>query len=336
MLISRARRQPVFILLFLMMVFFAQATAWAKPKQVVFIRYRIFPSSFVTVVEQFKQTMAIRGFVEGRDIEYIDVLTRSADQDSIPDVIDAVQRYKDSADMFITCGWISMNAREVLKDTRVPQLFVPVLESVALAMLPAVNKTPGTNLSGVYLMYPPEKILRIARLILPEAKRYAYVYDSRIPADLIFKKGYEELTLADRHGFTLSLLDLAAGAEQVVETMRREKIDAYGGIVGSVQNREALSASVIALITSFTLDIERNSIKDYVGNDTIAGLFNPFGFCGSQAAEMTADIFTGKNTIDNTVPRPAMQLAFINLRAARQRGLPISFDALESVDIIVK
>jgi len=335
MLISSAGRRA-FILLFLLLVFCGQATAWAQPKQVVFIRYRIFPSSFATVVEQFKQTMAIRGFVEGRDIEYIDVLTRGADQNSIPDVVDAVRKYKDSADMFITCGWVSMNARELLKDTQVPQLFVPVLESVALAMLPSVKKAPGTNLSGVYLMYPPEKILRIARLILPEAKRYAYVYDSRIPADQVFKKGYEELASASRHGFVLSLLDLAAGVEQTVETLRLEKIDAYGGIVGSFQNREALSASNISLITSLALDIDQHSIKDYLGDDTIAGLFNPFGYCGSQAAEMTADIFTGKNTIENTIPRPAMQLAFINLKAARQRNLPISFDALESVDIIVK
>lgn len=334
MLISK--RQCLLIILFLMAAFFCQSAAWAAPKQVVFIRYRIFPSSFATVVEQFKQTMTMRGFVEGRDVEYIDVQTRSADQDSIPDVIAAVQRYKDSADMFITCGWISMNARELLRNSRVPQLFVPVLKSVALTMLPSVQAAPGTNLSGLYLMYPPEKILRIARLVLPEAKRYAYVYDSRIPADLVFKKGYEQLAMADRHGFTLALLDLAAGVEVVVETLRREKADAYGGIVGSFQNKEALSASNIPLITSLPLDIDQNSIKDYLGDDTLAGLFNPFGFCGSQAAEMTADIFSGKNTIENTVPRPAMQVAFINLKAARKRHLPIPFDALEAVDIIVK
>ncbi|MBI5556033.1 MAG: hypothetical protein HY885_00180 [Deltaproteobacteria bacterium] len=336
MRITRIKLRLIFTLLCLALLFPLQSTAWGKTKQVVFIRYRIAPAHFANVVQEFKATMAQRGFVEGRDIEYVDVLTRSADQDSIPDVVAAVRKYKQSADMFITCGWISMTALELLKDTHIPQLFVPVLESVALEMLPAVNKPPGTNLSGIYLMYPPEKILRLARLILPGAKKYAYVYDSRIPADLVFKKGYEGLTPPDRHDFSLSFLDLAAGTDKVVATLAAEKIDAYGGIVGSFKNREALSASGVPLITSFTLDIDQTSIEDYAGSDTIAGLFNPFGYCGAQAADMTADIFTGKNTIENTVPRPAKQVAFINLKAARQRNLPISFDALEAVDIIIK
>jgi putative ABC transport system substrate-binding protein len=334
--ISKDKLASALLFLVSLLIFCLPAAALARARQVVFIRYRIPPGYFANVVAEFKAGMSQRGFTEGKDIEYIDILTRSADNDSIPDVLAAVRQYKDSADMFITCGWVSMPARELLKETGVPQLFVPVLKSVALEMLPSVKNPPGTNLSGIYLMYPPEKILRLARLILPRARKYAYVYDSLIPADRLFKKEYEELAPADRHDFSLAFLDLAAGEEKVIAELRAQGIDVYGGIVGFFHHRQALAASGIPLITSFTLDIDQQSIREHVGDDTIAGLFNPFGFCGAEAAAMTADIFEGRRTIADSTPRPAKQLAFINLKAARQRNLPISFDALEAVDIIVK
>ncbi len=155
--------------------------------------------------------------------------------------------------------------------------------------------------------------------------------------DLVFKKAYEVLDEANRHGIALHYLDLADGVDTVLQELRQRKISAFGGIVGSFQNRKGLAASGIPVITSFTLDIDRNSLKQYTDEDyTVAGLFNPFNYCGEQAAEMTADIFDGKRTIEETIPRPAMQIAFINFQNAMRLSLPITFDALEAVDIILK
>lgn len=336
MIRGRTARLFSLVALLLSLIAFPHATAWARPKHVVFIRYPISPAHFADVVTEFKSTMTLRGFIEGRDIEYTDILTKTANQDSIPEVREAVNRYRDKADMFITCGWVSMPVREILQTTNVPQLFVPVLEAVALEMLPSLTTLPETNLSGIYLMYPPEKILRIARLIMPESRRYAYVHDSRIPADLVSKKAYVDLSLEERHGFTLFFPDLANSVTPVLNELRNEKIDAYGGIVGSFQSRESLKSSGVPVITALTLDIDRDSIKDYLDDDILAGLFNPFGFCGAQAAQMTADIFAGKKAISETLPQPARQVSFINLKAARNHNLTISFDALEAVDILVK
>ncbi|MFH1216122.1 MAG: hypothetical protein V1706_06450 [Pseudomonadota bacterium] len=333
---SRTTRFLTLVVLLLALTGFLSETAWARPKHVIFIRYPIAPAHFTDVITEFKTAMTLRGFIEGQHVEYTDILTKTANQDSIPEVQAAVERYRDEADMFITCGWVSMPVREILKTTTVPQLFVPVLESVALEMLPSLNTPPGTNISGIYLMYPPEKILRIARLIMPESRRYAYVYDSRIPADQVFKKAYDNLSSEERHGFTISFPDLADSVTAVIRQLQEEKIEAYGGIVGSFKNHESLLASGVPVVTALTLDIDRGSIKDYVGYDIIAGLFNPFGFCGTQAAAMTADIFDEKKTIAQTLPQQARQVSFINLKAARKRNLPISFDALEAVDIIVK
>ncbi|MBU0482677.1 MAG: hypothetical protein KKG47_16410 [Proteobacteria bacterium] len=315
--------------------FYHEARA-EEPKKVVFIRYRIEPAFFATVLKGFKEKMASRGFIEGRNVNYVDILTRSADQTSLPDVIDGVNRHKDTADMFITCGWVSMKAREMLKESGVPQLFVPVLESVALKMLPSLIEPPQTNLSGIYLMYPPEKILRIARFVIPEIKNYAYVYDSRIPADLIFKSAYQDLPPEKMHGISIHYLDLGEGVERVRQAMAELKIEAYGGIVGSFKNQRELARSGVPVITSLTLDIEQESLPDFLDENTLAGLFNPFRYCGNQAAEMTADIFDGLNSIENTVPRAARQVAFVNLKAATNLNRPISVEVLETVDVIIK
>ncbi len=318
------------------LLFSAPALA-ADMKEVVIIRYRIAPNAFSTLVRDFKEEMQKRGFTEGKNISYIDILTSTADNKSVPEVLEAVEKYRTSADIFITCGWVSMYARKELKDSGVPQLFVPVLRSVALKMLPSVNTTPETNLSGIYLMYPPEKILRLTHLILPGIRHYAYVFDSRIPADMIFKAAYEKLSGGDLHGMDIHFLDLARGVDTVLQELKNNKIEAYGGIVGSFKQRKELAASDLPVITSFTLDIERDELNSYLQeSNVVAGLFNSFSYSGRQAANMTADIFTGKQTIGETIPRPSRQTAFVNLAAARHFQLTIPFTALEAADIVVQ
>lgn len=311
--------------------------AGASPRQVVFIRYPIAVAHFATVVEHFRATMNARGFREGQEVEYVDILVSRSDQGAVPEVLAAVERYRRTADLFVTCGWVSLYARQLLRDDTTPQFFAPVLHGVALEMLPAVTEPPGTNLSGVYLMYNPEKILRLARLLLPGARNYAYVYDSRIPADLVYRKGYEELAAGDRHGFKLHFLDLAQGVEPVREQLAGLQIQVYGGIVGVFEQRKALAAAGIPVITSYTLDVDRESLPDYMGDDNIvAGLFNPFSYAGEQVAEMAADIFAGRAAIGELIPRRAMQVAFINLRNVEKLGLKVSLDALEAVDFVVR
>ncbi|WP_457573236.1 ABC transporter substrate-binding protein [Desulfolithobacter sp.] len=329
--------RPVYRLALLFLFVFIGTVQAMEPKKVVFIRYPISPNGFAGVVSSFKATMQARGYVEGKNIVYVDVLTRTADRASVPEVRAAVDTHRASADMFITCGWVSLYVRDLLRSSSVPQLFAPVLRSVALKMLDSLSREPGVNLSGVYLMYPPEKILRLAHLILPGLKRYGYVYDSRIPADMIFKAAYEALPEKDRYGVKLVFVDLARGVPAALHSLKKNRVQAYGGIVGAFQHRQALAASGLPVITSFTMDIERDEIDRYVRqSNVVAGLFNSFAYCGNQVAEMTADIFDSRKTIQETIPRPSRQTAFINLVAAARMGLNISFDALEAVDMVVR
>ncbi len=306
-------------------------------KTVVFIRYNLKDEPSSAIVNEFKKTMRKRGYTEGVNVEYIDIVTQSEKRDSAIEVLEATEKYKDSTDIFITSSWVSLYTRSRLSQSSVPQIFAPVLKSEALNMLTSVTKEPGTNLSGVYLMYPPEKILRLTRLILPHIKNYAYVYDPQIPADLIFKAAYNKLNASQRHGMSIHFINLSSDPKKVLGELKKYKVEAFGGIVGVFKNRKFLSQSGLPVITSLLLDLNEDTVADYVkDSNIIAGLYNSFGYCGEQAAEMTADIFQGKNTIEKTIPRPARQTAFANMAAADRLNIHIPFQALEGVDIVIK
>jgi len=327
----------VITLLFTLMAFPCIAATSDGRKQVVFVRYNLKDEPGSAIVREFKKAMSLRGYEEGKNIDYVDFITQQPERQSANEVLDVVDTYMNSADMFITTSWTSLYVRSKLAKSKVPQLFVPALKSTALNMLPSVDNEPGTNLSGIYLMYPPEKILRLTKHILPDIRNYAYVYDSRIPADVLFKAAYGQLNEHERHGIHIYYFDLANGTDTVLQKMPKMGIEAFGGAVGLFRNLEELSGSRLPIITSLLFDRDQESLDSSIrDSNIIAGLYNPFDECAATAAHMTADIFDGKTSIEETVPQPAKQFAVVNLYAAERLGVPVSFSALEAVDIVLK
>ncbi|MHB8790098.1 MAG: ABC transporter substrate-binding protein [Desulfobulbaceae bacterium] len=327
----------------LLALFFLTASGLCLPlraedgcKKVIFIRSNYKPDPGSAMVEQFKATLRERGYEEGRNIVYVDILAKPG-REAVEMMMKATSRQRTSADLYVTAGWISLPVRVKLSASGTPQLFAPVLMEEAMSMLPSVTEPPGTNLSGVYLSYPPEKILRLARLILPQIQNYAYVFDSQISTDLVLKEAFEELRETERHGMTVHYLDIADGAEQVMRQMQDLRIEAFGGIIGAYKNREALAGSGVPMVTALLMDIDEDEVADRIRDSNIlAGLFGPLGDCGELAGEMAADLFHGNTTIDATIPRPARQVAFVNMATADRLSLTIPFTVLEAVDIVVK
>ena len=289
------------------------------------------------MLEGFKETMQKKGYIEGKNILYTDYLTQQPEQKAAHDVLEFVDKQKDNADMFITTSWTSVYVRSKLAKSKTPQLFAPALRSTMLSMLPSEDQEPGTNLTGVYLEFPPEKVLQLARRILPNIKKYAFVFDSRIPADITFKAAYGKLNENERHGVTIYFLDLASGTDTVLQRMNKMGIEAFGGGVGVMKHIEALSTVNLPIITALLVDRKTPSlIKLIRDTSVIAGLFTPFDSCGQQAAIMAANILEGKAAIEETKPQPAQLLTVINLVAAKDLNQVIPFLAMEGADIVIK
>lgn len=308
----------------------------ADCKKIVFIRTNFKPDPDSAMIKQFKATLRRRGYHEGTNIKYADIHNKPG-RESVQKMLKATDPHLDCPDLYVTAGWISLPVRTRLSESDTPQLFAPVLREEALNMLPSLTEPPGTNLSGVYLHYPPEKILRLARLLLPQIQNYAYVFDSNISTDLFMKESFEKLRESDRHSMTVHRLDLAGGAEQVLRQMQTLRIEAFGGIIGAYKNREALAASGLPMITALIMDVDENEMADRIRESNIlAGMFDPQDYCGEQAGEMAADLLDGKNSIDATIPRPGRQIAFVNMRTSERLRIPIPFAVLEAVDIVIK
>ncbi len=305
-------------------------------KQIVIIRYPIEFNHFRDAVAEFKTGLAQNGFVEGVNIEYVDILTSHADESSMPEVIAAVNRYKNTAAMFVTYGWVSMPAREILKDTGIPQIFLPVLDSVAMKLVPSLTGPSGTNITGIYLKYPAEKVTRLAVNLMPGIKNFAYVYNSRIPADAVYKASFKDMGKGCC-GLVIHYLDLAKGIDNVLQKLKENKIQAMCFIVGGFQHLNELKRSEIPIVSAFTLDMDETSMQIFLkGEKTIlAGLFDTFSACGNQAGVIASAILKGAD-IRQIVPQPAKQKAFVNMDAAKHFGLQIPLDVLETVDYVIR
>ncbi len=325
------------LVIFAVSCFTIPALANPDSKKIVFIRANFKPDHGSAMVDRFKATLQKRGYVEGKDIEYIDILVNKTCREAVKQMLHATDLHQENSDLFVTAGWISLPARTKLSASGIPQLFAPVLREEAMVMLPSVTEEPGSNLSGVYLSYPPEKILRLTRQLLPQIKNYAYVFDAQISTDLVLKTAFEKLQESDRHGMTVHYLNLAAGVEQVLQQMKALRIEAFGGIIGAYKNREALTVSGLPMITALIMDIEENEVADRIReSNMLAGLFHPLAYCGEQAGEMAADLLDGKKNLAATIPRPARQVAFVNMQTAARLRIPVPFAVLEAVDIVVK
>lgn len=321
----------------LLLPIFSIASTGEKAKQVVLVRYNLKVDTPSAIIDKFKKTMAERGYIEGKNIDYIDFVTQDPEHKAADQVLDIINKYKPTADIFITSSWTSLYVRSILAKSKTPQLFSPALESTVLNMLASTDAEPGTNLSGVYLQFPPEKLLQLTRLVLPQIRKYAFVYDSRIPADIVFKAAFGQLTLHERQGITIYYLDLANGIDTVLQKINKMGIEAFGGSVGVLQNLKNLSRINLPIITALLIDRNQESLIKVIKNTSIVGgLYNSFDSCGKQIAEMTADIFEDKVKIEEIIPRPAPQLSVVNLVAAKRLNQFIPVSALEDADIVIK
>lgn len=335
---------PTFAILILISVvstisnpFACFAATGEDPKHIIFIRYNLKEKQTSAVIDGFKNTMTRKGYIEGKNIIYSDFVTHLPEHKSADTVLDYVDKHLTSADLFVTSSWTSIYARSKLAKTKTPQLFAPALRSTVLSMLSFSDAEPETNLSGVYLEFPPENILQLAVRILPKIRKYAFVYDSRIPADIAFKSAYGQLNKSERHGLTIYFLDLANGTDTVLQKMKKMGVEGFGGGVGVLQNLKDLSQSQLPIITALLIDRNTRSLINLIKNSGIvAGLFSPFDQCGKQAAEMAVDIFEKNVPIENMTPQPARQLTVVNLVAAKRLNQSVPFSALETADLVIR
>lgn len=300
-------------------------------KKVAFLRYPLPPMDFKDVVLGYKNVMRENGYIEGKNIEYIDMETKTDDLVSVPQVQQFITAHKDRVDLFVTCGWVSMYARKILQKCHTPQLFVPVIKKVATLMVPDLEEGSGSNISGIYLTYPPEKVLKLLQLTLPAAKKYGVCWNSQVPADVIFKQSFEEVK--NTMGIKLFYFDLQDGVDAVMQRLKDSGVDAFGGCVSFRNPRFSKLFHMDIPVVSAKLDHE-DAVR-MLGSNELVGFWNAFSSGGEQAAEMTLDIWQGRTTIEKIVPRRIrIQVIYVNSGAARRLDIRIPPAVMRIANVI--
>ncbi|MBF0523894.1 MAG: hypothetical protein HQK56_02220 [Deltaproteobacteria bacterium] len=312
----------------------ADAGEPVQKKKVATIRYRLPPDNFAGTVASFKEEMTARGYKEGKNIEYVDLLTSTGDQSSAPEAEAFVEKNKGFIDAYLTCGWISMVVRNKIKGTNIPQVASPLYQPVAVNLVGGpLDKPSKSNIAVVYLMYPPVKTIRLLKMVLPSAKKYGIVYHSQVPADQYFKKWHEEVPVAAREGLEFIYFDLNDGVDKVMAQIKQSGVDAFGGGVAIRRPEFAglFKMGIPVVGHKDTIDLEK--IKP---TDELIGHYNPLDACGVQAAVILSDVFGGKN-IGDILPQPASkQMVYVNLDAAKRLGINIPTKVLGYCSYIIK
>ena len=319
----------------LVLMLFAINSFAENVKKIAIVRYKIPPHDFIECVNGFKSEMNNLGFIEGKNVEYLDFLTSTSDMKSTPEVQKFVNENKDKVDLFVTLGWVGLPTREIIKGTKIPQIynlvFRPFGEKITGTTL---DKASGSNITGVYLTYPPEKIVKLLKLVKPNAKKYGIVINSQIPADGFFKKWYEEATSTDKNGVEFVYYDLAIGLDKVIEAIKKDSLDAFGGGVGLRQaSSKPLFSLGIPLVTAKLDWFEQDKVK---GTDELIAHYNPFDAAGIQIAKIAKEILSGKNPGEMIPQAVEKQLVFINLDAATRLKINIPTAVLKQAAVVIK
>lgn len=314
----------------------SQLLAQDAKKKVVIVRFKLPPDNFDSSVKAFKSQMEKKGFTEGKNIEYTDLLTTTGDKSAVAEVKPVVDANKDTADAFVTFGWIGIPVRGMLKDSTKPQIASYLLEPVAVNLIGGpIDKASGSNITAIYMLFPPDKVISALKKLKPDAKRYGIVWNSDIPADIYLKKWYDELPSGQRQGLDFVFFDLKNGLDVVKGEIKTSNVDAFGGGVAlrAPANADLLKMGIPVIGAKFDL-FDPEKVK---ATDEVFGLYNPFDLFGSQAADVLASVLGGKNVAE-IIPLPvSKQLhSFVNTDAASRLKLTVPADITKDGATVVK
>jgi putative ABC transport system substrate-binding protein len=164
-------------------------------------------------VEAFEQGMADRGYIKGRNVEYVHMW---ADQqyDRLPDM--AAEAVRRGANLIVTTS-IPASARAAMNATRdIPIVFASNADPVEAGLVASLAR-PGGNVTGVsYLfvvLYP--KWLDLLSELLPKPTKIGFMVNPKAPLDT---KSLRELQEAARTK-QVELVVLEAGDEKEIEAV---------------------------------------------------------------------------------------------------------------------
>jgi putative ABC transport system substrate-binding protein len=300
--------------------------------QVYRVGVMITDDTYLAPVEGFKQAMKELGYVEGQHITY-DIRNAKLDRQALRQF--AEEFVKQKVDLIFTATYVgASSAKEATATAGIPVVFGPAGDPVDTGLVKSIT-TSGNNLTGVStlsLELTAKRLEMLTRLI-PNARRVAVVFN---PEDR-FSQEVVKQTYAAAEKLGLRLVEVhgrkAAELQDNLKSLSREKVDAIFAIPDVLVNNQVEQLSAIARRLKLPYIVHIGSLAE-------RGALASYGIntyqIGRQAARLADKILNGTRPAEIPIETPRKLELLVNLRVAKEIGLPISNQLLREADVVLR
>lgn len=302
---------------FLLCVFILSGSAQAKKRwKVAFLNQQLSTDMFNDIVRGRNEALSDCGLTEGKDYKIIMDKTFPATEEGGKAAAQAAMRALDKGvDLVVTMGTApSVGARKVLMRSSVPQIYMAVSDPVASGIIDDYNRPTGTNVTGVSYWVDPHETIKLARALLPEGKKLAFVYMSTVSADLSRKKHFEELEAkGETAGFEIVYADILDDQAFLKQTANGPIADAWFVWLGFNYKRELVYKGIegmpyIGSSQKLVMQTDPHSPASVIVDDYILG---------RQAGVMMVKVLKGEANVSEIPPEhPKKTDIYVNTTAA--------------------
>ena len=285
---------------------------------------------FLPYFNPFRERLAERGFVDGRNLE-IRVFAREGTQRSFESLAEEVIRWKPDA-IQVRGALNAKTAHAAIGN--IPIVFSGVSDPVAEGLVATLSR-PGSNLTGVAQSFDglEAKLLELLRELVPGSRRIAVIYDAATnPADVSlahiraaaarYQFAIEEHNAEGADGFPKALARAAASRPDAVLP---------AGMISDVRFYERLAE----FQGRWRIPVLDNELESTKRGGSLAAIGEEVADVYRRKADVTVKLLMGSKAAEVPVDRPTRVQLMVNRRVARELGMAIPQKVLLRADRLV-
>lgn len=317
------RSHGPFLFAIICMMLFLSAPIHAKDLkgniQIGILQWAESPQTFTWTREGFIEGMKGLGYEEGRNVQF-DIKIAGGIREKAQEIVKGFVVKK--VDLICALGTIpSLVALEVTKE--IPIVYSIVGEPKNTGIIESWGSS-GKNITGVSMKIPTEKQLEMIQKAIPKVKRLGILFCVSTPQAIAIAE--EAKQAAKKFGMIPRISSLPSDhldrLPSVTETLARGVDVIYIPTDPILATRKNLTKIIEV---SFRLKVPIIVVNDdAVELGALMALHCDFREIGSQAAPMAVKILKGVKPIDIPSEMPLSHRLTVNLKAARQLGIPVS------------
>ena len=283
------------------------------------------------VVNGFKDGMAKRGYVEGKNVVY-NYTHASFKPNLLQQGLAKIKAGNPNLVVTVTTP-VSQAAKKMFADKGVPQVFTAVTDPIAAGLTPSWSKG-GNNITGASDQQDMDGVFAFMRKLLPNAKKIGVPFNPGEANDASLAKTME--AMAPKHGFSI----LKVGVDKTSDIPVRTQ-----SLMGKVDTVFILPSNLISPATPALVSVTRRHkipVIDYSPSSTkkhqtLASYTVDWSGIGGITAGLAVAILQGKSAASLAPVKPKAEAHQAYISGKRLKALGIKLPgSLANCDCVLK